>query len=985
MATISETELQRRLRALERSVGGSQNIFVGDVDPSGIDYADGDTHYNSATGNLWLFSDGSWGLSATKLHIKYASTVTGIDVNGNILSHSNVSNDFNSTPYTPSGVQKAYRGLWFGGAIASTDPTDYEWTLTAGVDGYTPVKDTDYYDGGTVAQITIYKRSATALTVTDTPTGGSYAFSNHTLTPPTGWSHLPPSGSNPLYSSVTLANIVGNTGTDTTLTWSNPELFVQDGVTGTSVYTTNVYLKSSVLPGTPTGGSFEFGNNILVAPTLPTGSPSTEIWFISIPAIGSDPIYASEATFSISGDTGTDSTATWGAPRIIAQDGIQGLSGLSTYLFSVFKRSATAPTAPTGGSYNFTNNTPTAPSGWFIDPPSGNTLPTLTDPLYVSNALASTTGPTGSDSTLTWSTPTVMAKDGYSPIKGTDYGDGNNVRVEYSIDDSTWVTTQAANTVYLYIRTGVDTAGNGVFTYSPSSKFVPEHGSEYNSSYIHIKYSNNGTSFTANSGEDVGSWLGTYADQTLADSTTFSAYKWKEIVGDTPTFERYYSTLPGLLSEMGYPGDGVTTHWTQLTGTPMPAAPSTAYWIAERFTIDSVVSDWQVYPVQAKDGGIPFVTYPASGTMGYTSPGLNSTQWDLDVITAVSSFTGRTYTNHKEFGYGTVVVITYTDTVANSGDGKISGRYIYDTSTTPNSDTWVAPGSFIDGDLIVDGTIAADHIQSNTINAGKLFISSNAGVDGGITPGYLGAATTAENTTAGTTANWSTVTDDNNNMPDNNATDGMSSVERGQIFHATDTTTIDGGKIYTGSITADRISTVGLSAAQITSGTIHADRIVVGEIVSGSLTRTTSVSVAGNYNLTTSTNGQTYTTNLGTINVPQTDDLLYNSFTLFISVNHTGQVWGASGSGGDPLIELTITFVDGSTATAYLAGTLTGYLFYTSPQNNVLNQHEHDYTAVKDYTSSKVIASINLKEKTTCYYYKPTRSWAKGLIGFTRR
>jgi len=202
------------------------------------------------------------------------------------------------------------------------------------------------------------------------------------------------------------------------------------------------------------------------------------------------------------------------------------------------------------------------------------------------------------------------------------------------------------------------------------------------------------------------------------------------IDGSVPTYERYYSTTPGLLSEMGYPGDGVTTHWTQLTGTPVPAAPVTAFWVAERFTIDSVASAWQVYPVQAKDGGIPFVTGTESGS---NKPTLGDSVWIADALAAVIAFTGRPYTNQKEFGYGTTVVITYDD-------GKLTGTF----KRSGSSDTWVAPASFIDGNLIVDGSIAADHLAANTITADEI-------ATGAITADEIAAGTiTADEIAVGT-------------------------------------------------------------------------------------------------------------------------------------------------------------------------------------------------------------------------------------------
>jgi len=232
--------------------------------------------------------------------------------------------------------------------------------------------------------------------------------------------------------------------------------------------------------------------------------------------------------------------------------------------------------------------------------------------------------------------------------------------------------------------------------------------------------------------------------------------------GDTPSFVRYYSTNPGLLSEMGdptTPGSGVT--WTLASG----AVPNTAYWIAERYTIaGGTPSAWQLMPVQAKDGGIPFVTGDQLGT---TKPTLGDSTWITHAVAAVSAFTGRTYSSQKEFGYGTTVVITYSN-------GKLSGRY----ARVSGVDGWVAPASFIDGNLIVDGSIAAAQIAANTItadeiDAGAITASKLVIVGtGAVTPGYLGAATTAANEAAAKTANWSTVTDDNSAMPADNATVG---------------------------------------------------------------------------------------------------------------------------------------------------------------------------------------------------------------------
>lgn len=57
-------------------------------------------------------------------------------------------------------------------------------------------------------------------------------------------------------------------------------------------------------------------------------------------------------------------------------------------------------------------------------------------------------------------------------------------------------------------------------------------GKNGTSSYFHIKYSNDGgKTFTANNGETVGIYIGTYVDNTEVDSTSISKYTWQRLQG----------------------------------------------------------------------------------------------------------------------------------------------------------------------------------------------------------------------------------------------------------------------------------------------------------------------------------------------------------------------------------------------------------------------------------------------------------------------
>jgi len=58
-------------------------------------------------------------------------------------------------------------------------------------------------------------------------------------------------------------------------------------------------------------------------------------------------------------------------------------------------------------------------------------------------------------------------------------------------------------------------------------------GPDGRTSYLHIKYSNDGVNFTDHNGEDPGDYIGTYVSFDSADHLVFSDYTWKKIVGET--------------------------------------------------------------------------------------------------------------------------------------------------------------------------------------------------------------------------------------------------------------------------------------------------------------------------------------------------------------------------------------------------------------------------------------------------------------------
>jgi len=225
------------------------------------------------------------------------------------------------------------------------------------------------------------------------------------------------------------------------------------GTDGKSTFTAPIFKRATSTPSTPTGGTFNFGTNVL---TPPSG------WSTTIPS-GTDPIYEATFQFSISGDTGTVTAGTWSTPVVIAEngddgtdgtDGTDGANGLSTFTFAVHKRATSTPSSPSGGSYNFTTNTITAPSGWSEEIPSG------TDPVYISITKAQISGPTGTDSSLSWTAPVLFVENGADGTDGTNGTNGTNG------DDGP---RNAAGYVYYYLSSATAPSSPSATSYNFST------------------------------------------------------------------------------------------------------------------------------------------------------------------------------------------------------------------------------------------------------------------------------------------------------------------------------------------------------------------------------------------------------------------------------------------------------------------------------------------------------------------------------------
>ncbi|MFR3772737.1 MAG: phage tail spike protein [Enterococcus canintestini] len=139
-------------------------------------------------------------------------------------------------------------------------------------------------------------------------------------------------------------------------------------------------------------------------------------------------------------------------------------------------------------------------------------------------------------------------EDGKTPVKGVDYFDGKPgtnglsayLHIRYSQNaNGNPMTTDPTGAKYVGIQASQNPNPSTVpadynWTLVKGDAGIPgETGADGKTSYLHIKYSNDGgKTFTGNGGEDEGAWMGQYVDFTQADSTDVKKYAWSKIKGE---------------------------------------------------------------------------------------------------------------------------------------------------------------------------------------------------------------------------------------------------------------------------------------------------------------------------------------------------------------------------------------------------------------------------------------------------------------------
>lgn len=375
----------------------------------------------------------------------------------------------------------------------------YQWTKTS----------VTYSDGNQTESYSISyhgKNGSDGTSVKTTSTSVKYQVGDSGTTKPTGtWqSNVPTVAQGKYLWTQTIVNYSDGNSTES-YSVSYRGIDGSNGVNGMNAATIYLYQRATSTPSKPSNTLTYTFSTTKITGTLNNG------WSTAIPT-GTDAVYVTVASVSSKNDTATITTSAWSTPVVLAQNGktgSDGKAGLNVATIYLYQRNTSKPSKPSA-SVTYTFSTGVASglnNGWSQKIPDG------TNPLYVTLATASSNTATDTILSSEWSDVVVMAQNGE---------DGISPKVSLS-------KTGGTTTISI-----VDATGTHTQTVKDGTNGTPgAAGKDGKTSYFHVKYSNDGgKTFTSNSGEDTGIYMGSYTDYTETDSTDVSKYTWVKVKGD---------------------------------------------------------------------------------------------------------------------------------------------------------------------------------------------------------------------------------------------------------------------------------------------------------------------------------------------------------------------------------------------------------------------------------------------------------------------
>lgn len=560
----------------------------------------------------------------------------------------------------------------------------YQWTKTS----------VTYSDGNKTESYSISyhgKNGSNGTSVKTTSTSVKYQVGDSGTTKPTGtWQANVPTVVQGKY--LWTQTIVNYSDGNSTESYSVAYRGIDgnNGVNGMNAATIYLYQRATSTPNKPSNTLTYTFSTTKITGTLNNG------WSTAIPT-GTDAVYVTVASVSSKNDTATIATSAWSAPVVLAQNGktgSDGKAGLNVATIYLYQRNTSKPSKPSA-SVTYTFSTGVASglnNGWSQKIPDG------TNPLYVTLATASSNTATDTILSSEWSDVVVMAQNGE---------DGISPKVSLS---------KSGNTTTISI---IDATGTHTQTVKDGTNGTPgAAGKDGKTSYFHVKYSNDGgKTFTSNSGEDTGIYMGSYTDYTETDSTDVKKYNWVKVKGDK-----------GDTGQKGQNAKNLSitpsSQYFKSTDGGKTFAPNT---ITIKPTIQGEISfgKWQ-YSI---DGGVSFADV-VSGQKGLTvSNNVLIVSKDSSLYSdAVTMVTFRAVADDSSF-YDTCSIAKFYD-VSDIGDGRnlLWNSNFAKTDETINTSTYTTWGLILRGSTYT-ATIDTS-VKHNNFNTLKV-IGTKAGDSGG--------------------------------------------------------------------------------------------------------------------------------------------------------------------------------------------------------------------------------------------------------------
>lgn len=564
---------------------------------------------------------------------------------------------------------------------------------------------------------------------------------------------------------------------------------------------------------------------------------------------------------------------------------VAGSSGLNNAIAYAYQRSVTAPTLSPGAiTYDFTSasiSTASLANGWF------KTIPSGTDPLYITAASASAAGTTDTIASTEWSSAVVLSQNGTSGSNGLSVA-----------------------TVFIYRRTATNVA--------PALPSV-------------------GTTFTFSSGALTGLDNGWSTAVPVASSTAFLWVTTATAASTTAT-DTVLSTewaAAQLMAQDGVSGVNNTVVYAyQRSATAPTLTPGavTYDFTSGAITTTTLTNGWlKAIPT----GSDPLYVTVASASSTSTTDSIGSAEWSAAVVLAQNGTNGNN-------GLNVATVFIYQRTASTSAPALPSADTIYTFATggltgLTNSWTTFVPAASGGAYLWVSTSTASNTTTTDTIVTSEWAAAQIMAQDG-VSTGIRGAGTYYA-----TGSVWDASVADAA-TPGTNLVDDIVVISNGTNFVSTRRwdgsawavvgTVIDGVTLANGSVTAAKINSNGL-VIRDTLG-----NIILGAGSALDWAKLTATGLSGASGILNSN------VSLGTLGYSGAYNATYNPGAF---ANLSGTITAANAATYFAANSIDGTYIANLAANKITVGTLTGFTIQTATSGRRVTINESSSNSLKIY------------------------------------